>query len=40
MNGYILLTNDRHGYQIWVPYSWDEDGKINVDIASGYSVYE
>ena len=40
MNGYILLTNDSNGYQIWVPYSWDEEGKINVDIASGYSVYE
>lgn len=38
--GYIKLINDSNGFVIEVPYSWDDDGNINLDLATAYDVHE
>ena len=38
--GYIKLINDSNGFVIEVPYSWDDDGNINLDLATAYGVHE
>ena len=38
--GYIKLINDSNGFVIEVPYSWDDDGNINLDLTTAYGVHE
>ena len=39
-NGYVKLINDGNGYVVEVPYSWNDDGSINLDLATAYGVHE
>lgn len=38
-NGFVMLTNDSNGYVVEVPYTFEGD-KIDLDLPTGYSVYE
>ena len=38
--GYIKLVNDSNGFVVEVPYSWDDDGSINLDLATAYGAHE
>lgn len=38
--GYIKLINDSNGFVVEVPYSWDDDGNINLDLVTAYGVHE